>query len=92
MTSQAGGEVTTGAFEGGRHAQTSLILGIVGLIFLPLAIIFGPLAIGQAKKAERWGVPATLGKTVGWIATLLWILGLCFVGIAALFILPNLGH
>jgi uncharacterized Tic20 family protein len=54
--------------EGAKHAQTSVILGVVGLFFFGL--VFGPLAISQANKAEALFVAATGGKVLGWIATI----------------------
>lgn len=56
--------------EGEKAAQLSLILGLVG--FFVAGIILGPLAIWQARKAERLGVPATAGKVLGWIVTALY--------------------
>ncbi|MEG9249562.1 DUF4190 domain-containing protein [Arthrobacter sp. Soc17.1.1.1] len=60
------------SMEGEKAAQLSLILGIVGLFVA--GIILGPLAIWQALKAERLGVPATAGKVLGWITTILYAL------------------
>lgn len=62
--------------EADKASQLSLIFGIVGLFFA--GIIFGPLAIVQAKKAEQLGRAATAGKVLGWICTIwaaLWTLG-----------------
>ena len=56
--------------EGERAAQLSLVLGIVG--FFVAGLVLGPLAIWQARKAEGLGVPATAGKVLGWILTVLW--------------------
>jgi uncharacterized Tic20 family protein len=72
--------------EGAKHAQTSVILGVVGIFFFGL--IFGPLAIMQANKAEALFVAATGGKVLGWIATVtsaLWAVFwvMIFVGGAA---------
>lgn len=60
--------------EGEKAAQLSLILGLVG--FFVAGIVLGPLAIWQARKAERLGVPATAGKVLGWIVTALYALAL----------------
>jgi hypothetical protein len=60
--------------EGSKAAQTSLIFGIVGLFVL--GIVFGPLAILQAKKAERLNTPATAGKVLGWISTIWGVLSI----------------
>ncbi|MEE6282157.1 hypothetical protein [Georgenia sunbinii] len=49
-----------------KTAQLSLIFGIIGLFFFGL--VFGPLAIWQASKAEKMNKPATAGKVLGWIA------------------------
>lgn len=67
--------------EGKRHAKLSLIFGIIGLLIL--GIVFGPLAIIQAKKAEDLGTPATAGKVLGWIAV-------SFAVIYLVFTLPGL--
>lgn len=55
-------------FEGQQFAQKALIFGIVGLFFL--GIVFGPLAISNAKKAEALHQPAVAGKVLGWICTI----------------------
>ncbi|MFD1214000.1 hypothetical protein ACFQ36_18345 [Arthrobacter sp. GCM10027362] len=60
--------------QGQKHAQTSLIFGILGLFVL--GIVFGPLAISQANKAERLHQAATAGKVLGWISLIFGILGL----------------
>jgi len=61
-------------------ATLSLVFGILGVLLLP--IVFGPLALWQAKKAEQLGKPATAGKVLGWIAIVLVIIGIV-VGIIA---------
>lgn len=68
--------------EGQSAATTSLVLAIIGLF--AFGIILGPLAIYFAGKAERLGVPATAGKVIGWIVTILW-------GVSILFILFAVG-
>ncbi|WP_035780395.1 hypothetical protein [Arthrobacter sp. H14] len=60
--------------EGSKHAQTSLVFGIIGLFFL--GIVFGPLAIVQAKKAEALNVPSSAGKILGWIDVVFGILSI----------------
>ena len=68
-----------------KAAQLSLIFGIVGLFIA--GIIFGPLAIWQASKAEKMNKAATPGKVLGWIGTL-WGIGqiiLFFVVAGSLF-------
>lgn len=54
--------------EADKAAQLSIVFGIVGFFFL--GILFGPLAIIQAKKAEQLGRAATAGKVLGWIITI----------------------
>ncbi|WP_313811405.1 DUF4190 domain-containing protein [Glutamicibacter sp.] len=56
--------------EGAQLAQTSLIFGILSLFMLGL--IFGPIAIVKANRAEReFNTSATVGKVTGWIGTIL---------------------
>jgi len=75
--------------EGERAAQLSVTLGIVG--FFVAGLILGPLAIWQAKKAENLGVPATAGKVLGWILTIIYG-GLALLAIAAvIFLFAGLG-
>lgn len=59
--------------QGQKHAQMSLVFGIIGLFFA--GIVFGPLAIVQANKAERMLQAASAGKVLGWISTIFGILG-----------------
>ncbi|NKX55989.1 hypothetical protein HGG74_15880 [Arthrobacter sp. E918] len=61
-------------FRGQKHAQTSLIFGIIGLFFL--GVVFGPLAIVQANKAEALKQPATAGKVLGWIDTIFGVISI----------------
>ena len=51
-----------------------LVFGILGLFLL--GIVFGPLAISQAAKAERLNKPAVAGKVLGWISLIFGILQL----------------
>lgn len=61
--------------QGQKDSQTSLIVGIIGLI-TSLGIILGPIAIYYAKKAEKAGVSATAGKVLGWISVIVSILAI----------------
>lgn len=75
--------------EGEKAAQLSLILGLVGLFFA--GMILGPLAIWQAGKAEKLGVQATPGKVLGWISTILWLLGVVLGVVFLIVLLAGLG-
>jgi hypothetical protein len=58
-----------------NHRSTATIFGVLGIFVL--GIVFGPLAIVQASKAEALGVKATAGKVLGWICvgvTALWLI------------------
>jgi hypothetical protein len=54
--------------QGEKYKEKSLIFGIVGIFFL--GVVFGPLAIINANKAEAMHHSATPGKVLGWIATI----------------------
>lgn len=75
------------AMAGTSAAQLSLIFGIVG--FFMAGFVLGPLAIWQASKAERLGVPATAGKILGWIVTILNVLAI--VGLIVFFVVVFAG-
>jgi hypothetical protein len=62
------GQGTKMNVQGARHARNSIIFGFVGVL-VGLGLIFGPLALWQAKKAERYGSPTIFGSVLGWIAT-----------------------
>lgn len=79
--------------EGMRHARLAAVFGVIGII--SLGVVFGPLAIMQAKKAEGFGVAAQDGKILGWVGIGLFILWvLFFVAYIVLFaaIIANLPH
>lgn len=62
-------------FHGSKFKEKSIIYGVIGFFFL--GIVFGPLAISNARKAEALHHSATLGKVLGWIDTLaaaVWLL------------------
>ncbi len=66
-----GGQVYRGAgtpadsLAGKKHMQLSLAFGFLSF-FLP--IVFVPLALIQAGRAERLGEPSTAGKILAWTA------------------------
>jgi hypothetical protein len=69
-------------FQGQKYRDKSLIFGVIGFFFL--GIIFGPLDISSASKAEALHHSATPGKVLGWIATIVSSLWLIFVIIIAI--------
>jgi hypothetical protein len=68
------------SLAGKKHMQLSLAFGVIGIFFFP--VVFGPLAIVQAGKAERLGEPSNAGRILGWFALGLSVLflGLFFFG------------
>jgi len=67
-------------FHGSKFKEKSVIFGVIGFFFL--GIVFGPLAISNANKAEALHHSATLGKVLGWIDTItaiIWILVWIFI-------------
>lgn len=80
---------------GEQAAQTSMTLGVIGLVLLltgfggVITLILGIIGVKKAAEAERQGVPATGGKVMGWISligggllTILTILVIGFVIVA----------
>lgn len=80
---------------GEQAAQTSMTLGVIGLVLLltglggVITLILGIIGVKKAAEAERQGVPATGGKVMGWISligggllTILAILAIGFIIIA----------
>ncbi len=58
--------------QAAKSAETSLVLGIIGVVMLP---ILSPFAVWQAYKSEKLGGRATAGKVLGWVGVALLILG-----------------
>jgi hypothetical protein len=67
--------------QGMGHRSAATIFGVIGIFVL--GIIFGPMAIVQASKAEALGVQATAGKVLGWICVGVGIVWLIFVAALA---------
>jgi hypothetical protein len=61
-------------FHGSKFKEKSVIFGVIGFFFL--GIVFGPLAISNARKAEALHHSATLGKVLGWIDTIAGVLSM----------------
>lgn len=59
---------------GVKFKEKSLIFGIIGFFFL--GVVFGPLAIINAKKAEAMHHSATFGKVLGWVDVICGAIGL----------------
>ncbi len=77
--------------RGRSHAETALILGILGVVLLP---VLAPFAVWQAREAEKLGVPATAGRVLGWVGTVLLGVFLVFLVlwlVAAAFLLGSGG-
>lgn len=73
--------------QGAQLTQTAMVLGILSVVLSFLGFIFGPIAIAQARRAERdFHTPATVGRVTGWIGSTLGLLWL-FAGGFALFAL-----
>ncbi|GAA2113113.1 DUF4190 domain-containing protein [Kocuria atrinae] len=59
--------------QAARSSEASLVLGILGVVILP---ILAPFALWQAYKSEKLGGRATSGKVLGWVGVALLILGI----------------
>lgn len=76
--------------EGMRHARLATVFGLLSIF--SLGILFGPLAIVQAKKAEAFGVPASEGKVLGWVGIGLFILWVVFAIMYVALIVTLIGN
>ncbi|WP_457949855.1 hypothetical protein ACTAQI_04645 [Pseudarthrobacter sp. alpha12b] len=73
-------------FQGSKFKEKATIFGVIGFFFL--GIVFGPLAISNARKAEALHHSATLGKILGWIDTIAGVIWLLIV----VLIMANAGN
>lgn len=55
--------------DGMRAKDNAVMYGLLGFFFL--GIIFGPMALLSARKAEKHYGPATFGKVLGWLDILI---------------------
>lgn len=62
--------------QAAKSAETSLVLGIIGVVMLP---VLAPFALWQAYKSEKLGGRATAGKVLGWVGVALLILGVLWL-------------
>lgn len=69
-------------FHGSKYKERSVIFGVIGFFFL--GVVFGPLAISNASKAEALHHSATLGKVLGWFDTICGFLGILIVVVIAI--------
>ncbi|TDK26488.1 hypothetical protein E2F48_04635 [Arthrobacter crusticola] len=75
------------SLAGKKHMQLSLAFGFLSF-WLP--IVFVPLALIQAGRAERLGEPSTAGKILAWTAVGYWILSAIWAFILYAFIASQL--
>lgn len=64
-----------------KDAQTSMILGIIGLV-TGLGFILGIIGLVYANKAVKGGAKATAGKILGWLGIISSVLIVVFVVVA----------
>jgi len=67
--------------EGVQHGRDAILFGVLGI--LTLGIVFGPLSLSEAKKAELYGIDAKTGRALDWIA-------ICWFCLGALFFIVDL--
>jgi hypothetical protein len=75
------------SLAGKKHMQLSLAFGFLSF-FLP--IVFVPLALIQAGRAERLGEPSTAGKILAWTAVGYYCLMMIYVYVLYTFIFSQL--
>jgi hypothetical protein len=71
--------------DGMQHARDAMLFGVLSIF--TIGVLFGPLALIEARRAEQFGIPARAGKVLGWIGIglfALWIL--VFAAYVAFFI------
>lgn len=67
--------------EGAAFRSKATMNAVIGIFFF--GVIFGPLAIRNAHKAEALGVRAPFGMVCGWIVLVLNGLNICLFILAA---------
>lgn len=88
----AGGSTGNGNFQVGQNPEglkassLSLVFGVIGLFVFGL--LFGILALVQAKKSHELGVPATAGTVLGWIDVI--VGGFGFIVVISMFLIPGM--
>ena len=83
---------------GEQAAQTSMTLGVIGIVLLltgvggVVTVVLGIIGVKKAAEAERQGVPATGGKVMGWISLIVGgLTTLLFILFIGFFILVTIG-
>jgi hypothetical protein len=81
------GEIASGPTPNKKHGTNSLIFGIIGLVTMPLGLVFSILAIVQAQKSKRHNEKERrLGK-VGKILGIIGIILFPFALISTIFVI-----
>jgi hypothetical protein len=73
--------------EGAAFRSKATMFAVIGIFFF--GVIFGPLAIRNAGKAEALGVRAPFGRICGWIVFALNGLKICLFILGAVFALSG---
>jgi hypothetical protein len=82
------GSFAVSSLKGRAFKSKATRFAIIGIFFC--GVVFGPLAITNANKAEALGARAPFGKVCGWIATVIGVIGSLFVSLFILGILQVL--
>jgi hypothetical protein len=73
--------------EGAAFRSKATTFAVIGIFFF--GVIFGPLAIRNAAKAEALGVRAPFGRICGWIVLILNGLNICLLMLGAVLALSG---
>lgn len=79
--------------EGMRQARLAAVFGVLAVV--SFGVVFGPLALARAKRAEALGVPATEGRVLGWVGIglfVLWVAVMVFYVAVVFALVGNLPH
>lgn len=73
--------------EGAAFRSSATMFAVIGIFFF--GVVFGPLAIRKAAKAEALGVRAPFGRICGWIVLVLNGLNICLLILGAVLALSG---
>jgi hypothetical protein len=73
--------------EGAAFRSSATMFAVIGIFFF--GVVFGPLAIWKAAKAEALGVRAPFGRICGWIVLVLNGLNICLLILGAVLALSG---